>query len=73
MSTGLLPIGERVAALEARVDSVEETQQQILSEVRAIHEEMTKYKGMVGGMAFLVTCLVTAFSLAKDWIVAHLR
>ncbi len=34
---------------------------------------MTKYKGMIGAGWFIITSMITAFILVKDWIFAHVR
>lgn len=64
---------ERVAVLESKVEVFEENQRLILSELKIVNESLTKYKGFVGGIAFLATSMVTFMSIAKDWLIAHLK
>lgn len=63
---------ERIAVLEAEVEALKEDQREILKLMHEIKDEMTKYKGFLGGIAFLVSGLGVAFTLFKDWIFKHL-
>ena len=60
-------IHERLARLETRLTAVEELRE----DVRAIRDELTKYRGMIGGAAFLMTCVGTFLSFGKDWLLSH--
>jgi hypothetical protein len=60
-------ITERVVVLETKMDNFEE----LTKEVRALHDELTKYKGMLGLASFIITCLLAAASLAKEWFMSH--
>ncbi len=64
---------ERVAVLESKMDIVEYNQTLILKELKEINESLTKYKGFVGGVAFVATSIATFLSFAKDWVLAHLK
>ena len=63
---------ERLAIVETKVDSLEDNHKELLKLMHEIKDEMTRYKGFLGGIAFLVSCLVVAVSLFKDWILKHL-
>jgi hypothetical protein len=65
--------GERIAVLEARMDAVEKDSSAILKELKAIHDEMTRYKGFMGGVAFLISGVAIVASFAKDWLISHIK
>lgn len=63
---------ERIAVLEAEVRAMKEHQDEILKAMLEIRDEMTKYKGFLGGIAFIISCLGVALTLFKDWIIEHI-
>lgn len=63
---------ERIAVLEAEVRAMKEHQDEILKVMNSIREEMTRYKGFLGGIAFIVSCLGVALTVFKDWIVDNI-
>lgn len=63
---------ERTAVLETKVSSLEDNHAEMLKILYEIKDEMTRYKGFLGGISFLVTCLVVAGTMFKDWIIKHL-
>lgn len=63
---------ERIAVLESEVGSLKKDQEEILKIMHEIKDEMTRYKGFLGGIAFLVSGLGVFFTLFKDWIFKHL-
>ncbi len=63
---------ERIAVLEAEVGALKKDQDEILKIMHEIKDEMTKYKGFLGGIAFLVSGLGVFFTLFKEWIIKHL-
>lgn len=64
---------ERIAVLEAEVEALKEDQKEILKCMHDIRDEMTKYKGFLGGIAFLLSSISVAIGLFRDWIMDHLR
>lgn len=62
---------ERIAVLESEVKALKEHQEDILVVMHEIKGEMTKYKGFLGGIAFIVSGLGVAITLGKDWIFKH--
>ncbi len=62
---------ERIAVLEAEVRGMKEHQEDILKCMTGIRDEMTKYKGFIGGIAFVVSCLGVALTVFKEWIINH--
>lgn len=68
-----LSLAERVAVLEEKIENVETTQEAILKKQQEILDSLTKYKGFVGGIAFVFSCAVTFLSFAKDWVLQHLK
>jgi uncharacterized membrane protein YjjP (DUF1212 family) len=63
---------ERVAVVETKVETLEDQHKELLRLLHEIKDEMTRYKGFVGGIAFLVSCLGVAAAFFKDWIIKHL-
>jgi hypothetical protein len=63
---------ERIAIVETKVSSLEDNHAEMLKIMHEIRDEMTRYKGFLGGIAFLVSCLVVAVSMFKEWIIKHI-
>lgn len=63
---------ERIAVLEAEVRSLKDDQQEILVCMHAIKDEMTRYKGFLGGVAFIASGIGIFLTLFKDWLLKHL-
>lgn len=63
---------ERIAVLEAEVKGLKEDQQEILICMHAIKDEMTRYKGFLGGVAFIASGIGIFLTLFKDWLLKHL-
>ena len=63
---------ERIAVLEAEVEALKEDQREILKCMHEIKDELTRYKGFLGGIAFLVSGLGVLFTLFKDWFFKHI-
>jgi hypothetical protein len=63
---------ERLAVAETKITALEDNHAEMLKIMHEIKDEMTRYKGFLGGIAFLVSCLGVAFGLFKDWILKHI-
>jgi ABC-type uncharacterized transport system fused permease/ATPase subunit len=63
---------ERIAVLEAEVRELKKEQDKVLECVQNIHSEMIRYKGFLGGIAFIASGVLIAITLAKDWIIKNL-
>lgn len=63
---------ERIAVLEAEVKSLKQEQDKILDCVQNIHAEMIRYKGFLGGIAFITSGIVVFLSFFKEWLAKHL-
>ena len=63
---------ERLAVVETEIGTLKDNHAEMLKLMHEIKDEMTRYKGFVGGIAFLVSCLGITFGLFKDWIIKHL-
>lgn len=59
-------VSERVAVLESQMEGVQQKEDAILEKLDRIEKEMTRYKGFLGGVAFLGSCLWAAVVLLKD-------
>jgi len=63
--------GERIAVLEQRMRAQEADSATILIELRGIRDEMTRYKGFLGGVAFIASGVAILAGLFKEWILDH--
>lgn len=63
---------ERIAVLEAEVRSLKEEQDKILDCVQNIHSELVRYKGFLGGVAFIASGVGIFLTLFKDWLIKHI-
>ncbi len=70
-NNAVLNIHERLAILEARREDDAATLLDIQEKVNAFHDEMVKYRGIVGAVTFLASALVVAVELLKDWFLSH--
>jgi len=64
---------ERIAVLETEVQSLKEEQDKILQCVQNIHAEMVRYKGFLGGIAFIVSGIGIFLTVFRDWLTAHIK
>lgn len=64
---------ERIAVLEAKVELLESNHQEMLELMHSIKDEMTRYKGFLGGIAFIASGIGIFLTLFKDWLVNHLK
>ena len=62
---------ERIVVLETEVKELKADQQEILACMHAIKDEMTRYKGFLGGIAFLASGVGIFLTVFKDWILKH--
>jgi hypothetical protein len=62
---------ERLIVLETEVRELKADQQEILACMHSIKDEMTRYKGFLGGIAFLASGVGIFLTLFKDWIFKH--
>jgi hypothetical protein len=65
-------MNERIAVLEAEVKGLKKDQNEILICMHSIKDEMTRYKGFLGGVAFIASGVGIFLTLFKDWIIKHL-
>ena len=55
--------------VETKVASLEQTGRDILKKLDEVDHKLTKQKGFLGGIIFLVMCIATALGLAKDYLI----
>lgn len=65
--------GERLARVETRVDTVEETLSTINMKQDKILAELGRYKGAIGLFSFIVICMVTALGAIREIFASHWR
>jgi len=63
---------ERLAVLETKVDDLEDSNKELLKLLHEVKDEMTRYKGFLGGVAFIASGVGIFLTLFKDWIIKHL-
>lgn len=63
---------ERLAILETKVDDLEDNNKELLKLLHEVKDEMTRYKGFLGGVAFIASGIGIFLTLFKDWIIKHL-
>lgn len=63
---------ERIVILESEVKALKQEQDKILLCVQDIHAELIRYKGFLGGVAFIASGVGVFITLFKDWIIKHL-
>lgn len=63
---------ERVIILETEMEQVKKDLTQILKIQEEIKEQLTRYKGFIGGIIFVGSCLVTLVTFSKDFILSRL-
>lgn len=63
---------ERLAIIETKVEDLEENHKELLKLMHEVKDEMTRYKGFLGGVAFIASGIGIFLTLFKDWIIKHL-
>ena len=62
---------ERVVILETQVELLQEDIKEILAELKTVNSSLTKFRGFMGGIWFIVGSLPIIWTLGKDWIKSH--
>lgn len=62
---------ERLVVIETKVEDLELNHKELLKLMHEIKDEMTRYKGFLGGIAFLASGVGIFLTLFKDWIFKH--
>jgi len=62
---------ERLAVMESKVETLEDNHKELLKLMHEIKDEMTRYKGFLGGIAFLTSGVVVFLTIFKDWLSKH--
>ena len=63
---------ERIAVIETKVEDLEQNHRELLKLMHEVKDEMTRYKGFLGGVAFIASGIGIFLTLFKDWIIKHL-
>jgi len=63
---------ERLAVIETKVEDLEDNHKELLKLMHEVKDEMTRYKGFLGGVAFIASGVGIFLTLFKDWIIKHL-
>ena len=62
---------ERLIIIETKVEDLEDNHKELLRLMHEIKDEMMRYKGFLGGIAFLASGVGIFLTLFKDWIFKH--
>lgn len=65
-------VEERIATLETEVRLLKETNKELLIEIKDMKQDMTKYKGFLGGIIFVGGCMWTFLSFVLPVIAKKL-
>jgi hypothetical protein len=65
-------MNERLAVIETKVEDLEANHKELLKLMHEVKDEMTRYKGFLGGVAFIASGIGIFLTLFKDWILKHL-
>ena len=65
-------MNERLAVIETKVEDLEQNHKELLKLMHEVKDEMTRYKGFLGGVAFIASGIGIFLTLFKDWIIKHL-
>ena len=63
---------ERLAVIETKVEDLEANHKELLKLMHEVKDEMTRYKGFLGGVAFIASGIGIFLTVFKDWIIKHL-
>ena len=62
---------DKVILLEAQVNDLKGNIKEILTEVKLINEAMTKYRGFIGGITFIIGAVPIVWAFTKEWFMRH--
>ena len=63
---------ERLAVAESKIDTLEANHAEMLKCLHEIKDEMIRYKGFIGGVAFLVSCIGVLAGIFREWVTKHI-
>lgn len=75
---------ERLAVIETRMNAIERLQsehraetatrhKEVVEQLTALNTQLTKYGARWGGMLMLLSGIMAALTLSKDWLVGYFR
>lgn len=64
-------IGERVAVLESTITDIKSDQDKILFALADIKSDMSRYKGMLGGIVLVISAIAACFEIFGGYIRDH--
>lgn len=63
---------ERLAILETKLESLEETNGKILTSLNTMQSDFTRFKGFAGGVLFVASAIGAFIGIIKSWILGGL-
>lgn len=55
-------VHEKIAVLEERVQNLDETNEKIYKILKEVQGDLNRYKGFIGAIAFIISCVGIFFS-----------
>lgn len=62
---------ERAAVIEQRLRELEDCHKELTEKMDLIYTEMTKYKGFIGAVSFMLSGVLVCWNLFGDFIKDH--
>ena len=62
---------ERLAVLETKLETLEETNEKILKRMEDMHADLTRFKGFAGGMLFVASAIGAFLGVLKTWVMGQ--
>lgn len=61
-------VEERIAVLEEKAERHEKAMEKVLAKLEEMDDTLTRYKGFLGGVMFVGSCLWAFILFGKDWV-----
>lgn len=58
---------EQIKTIVGKIDALEKGSEEIKNTLSNIRVELSKYKGFIGGIMFVGSCLVAFIEIPKEW------
>lgn len=61
----------KIAKLEVKVDLLQQQSEELLDRIDDIQRDLTKYRGFLGGIAFVFSGIGLIIAFGKDFLIHH--
>ena len=62
---------DRLFAFEARTKQAEDDRANILTQLKEMQSDLTRFKGFAGGMLFVASAVGAFLGVLKGWLIGH--